>query len=101
MDETMTNDPKRLPMIYVSLNEDGTLYQFDGTIPASVVKCGFTGVDQATYVPEPAHCATCPEFRESAIPDERCRSQLGLRAANNDGSGYCHNHPDNQRAKGE
>jgi hypothetical protein len=87
-------DPKRLPVIYAVFDEEG-LVRSDTEELSRMMLPGRIG---ARYVPEPATCATCAFFEKSKVyAGMICRWGTAVRQ---DGSGYCHNHPDNQRAKG-
>jgi hypothetical protein len=103
----MTDAPKRLP-IYVAMLPDGMIpptgiYSIDNPYPM-----GSAAVLRLTqrYVPDPATCATCNYYARNGYRhvgtdltdwDNVCR-KFKTADIPQDGTGYCHNHPANQRA---
>jgi hypothetical protein len=97
-------DPKRLPIT------DGQIESLQIDVletwgyPSRNVTTLTALVD--AYRTATATCATCPSYHlQQYMPGFRaveqeyiCRCPDGLRTVSQDGTGYCHNHPDNQRA---
>jgi len=98
-------DPKRLPVIYLKVNE---LNEID---VSACFKFGAEahhlepGMSIVRYVPEPATCSTCNYYARNGYRhvgtdltdwDNVCR-KFKTADIPQDGTGYCHNHPDREQ----
>ena len=93
-------DEKRLPVIHVptvnGVVPDNGTYCFDEPLP---IRTDGQRLATVEYVPrasvEVARCRTCEHWVSMNDVDFECYHDDGLRNAPDDGSGYCHLHPDN------
>jgi hypothetical protein len=86
--------PKRLPKLYLPTYDGELDVSMSGRVTAYVHR--LPEDNDVAYAPAPATCATCKFFEKSKVyAGMICRWGTGVRQ---DGSGYCHNHPANQRA---
>lgn len=85
-------DRKRLPMLNAIFDDDGLVCVDEDDLSHKML----VGRRLVHYVPEPATCATCSSCRKLPMSGKLCCDE-GMIIIPQDGTGFCHNHPDNQR----